>query len=1253
MSGSSTADQPGIYGSRGTPAPSNIPGARENAVSWTDRQGNFWLFGGFGYDSAGTQCYLNDLWKFDPATGQWAWISGSSTIPYSSGQSGICSNAGQPGIYGTSGTPSSTNTPGSRSNAVSWTDAGGNLWLFGGIGVDANGAFGYLDDLWVFSPTTNEWACMGGNSTLQGRTGSPGLYSSWMEPAPTSYPGARQLATAWTDSSGNLWLFGGLGLDSTGTLGYLNDLWEFSPTIGQWAWMGGSDVLDQPGTYGALRTPAFMNTPASRDGALGWTDKSGNLWLFGGYAPGYSTGPNSGMLEGLFNDLWEYQPAASGLPLASKPTFSPDSGTYTPGQLVSLSDATPGANIFYFVDGDTSPAPYGQPIALSSSGTIHAVASAPGYANSAVASANYTIPVTDAPTFSVAAGTYSTPQAVTLSSATPGATIYYAINGTPTPLSTMYSGPVNISASGTLAAIAVAPGYDTSAVAAVSYTIWPTPAVKQWAWMGGVNVNEFAPGIYGTLGVSSAKSFPGARRFSSTWADKAGNLWLFGGDGFDAGDGHGLLNDLWKFTPSTNQWAWMGGSNTTGATTSDDTGRSACFSLLCGQRGVYGTLGNSASGNVPGGREGAASWADAPGNFWMFGGFGYDSIGTRTELNDLWEFSPSSDEWTWMGGSSTIDNTCFGSELAGFYCAGEPSVYGTFGAPATGNRPGARQGMTSWTDNKGNLWLFGGWGYDFDTKVQYYFDELWKFDPSTRQWAWMGGSNTREGSACFQNVNLWFPTCGEPGVSGRMATPSPGNIPGGRSGAASWTDSAGDLWLFGGYGFDVNGSFGDLNDLWEFSTSSNQWTWMGGNNTVPPCDGYQCHYLGTYGTLASPAAGDVPGGRGDAAAWKDTSGNVWLFSGFVNDFWEFNPSAVEWGWMGGTNEANCGVYCNHGMSYGTMGTPAASNFPGLRTGAATWTDSSGRFWLFGGYGSVVPDVQNYLNDFWEYQPSAPDPVPGFAVVNPNYQGFNNVKSFVVSAGTSGTTTINTVVADGFSGPITLSASNLPPGVTVSFSPAQVTGFAASTATFTASLAAVPGYYTVTLAGTSGGVTESTTATVTVDGPPMATFTLSASPSSISVSSGSQGSTTLTVSPLYGFNSPVSFSCSNLPPGATCTFTPATITPSGSAVTTQLVVAVAKQTSELHLESSRLLSFASLFVAFFFFFGLKRRRLSSLLPFVGLVLLSSGSMSGCSGGGGGGNGGAGGGSRAPITSTVTVTGTAAGVIETTDISLTVN
>jgi hypothetical protein len=58
-----------------------------------------------------------------------------------------------------------------------------------------------------------------------------------------------------------------------------------------------------------------------------------------------------------------------------------------------------------------------------------------------------------------------------------------------------------------------------------------------------------------------------------------------------------------------------------------------------------------------------------------------------------------------MGGSNTA--SYIGGE--GF---GQPGIYGTLGTAATGNIPGARFGAASWTDNKGNLWLFGGQGFD-------------------------------------------------------------------------------------------------------------------------------------------------------------------------------------------------------------------------------------------------------------------------------------------------------------------------------------------------------------------------------------------------------------------------------------------------------------------------------------------------------------------------------------------------------------
>jgi hypothetical protein len=61
-------------------------------------------------------------------------------------------------------------------------------------------------------------------------------------------------------------------------------------------------------------------------------------------------------------------------------------------------------------------------------------------------------------------------------------------------------------------------------------------------------------------------------------------------------------------------------------------------------------------------------------------------------------------------------------------------------------------------------------------------------------------------------------------VYGTLGTPAAGNEPGGRSSAVSWTGSSGNFWLFGGYGFDVNGNAGDLNDLWKSQASATSLT---------------------------------------------------------------------------------------------------------------------------------------------------------------------------------------------------------------------------------------------------------------------------------------------------------------------------------------------------------------------------------------------------------------------------------------------
>ena len=167
---------------------------------------------------------------------------------------------------------------------------------------------------------------------------------------------------------------------------------------------------------------------------------------------------------------------------AAAPVLNPGSQTFTGSVSVSITDSTPNATIYYTTNGatpTTSSAVYtaGTLITLSTTATVKAIANANGYLTSPVASATYTnISQANAPAFSVAAGTYTSPQSIMLTDTTPGASIYYTTDGsTPTTSSNLYSSGSSISiiSTATINAIAVASGYLNSPVASAAYTIAP------------------------------------------------------------------------------------------------------------------------------------------------------------------------------------------------------------------------------------------------------------------------------------------------------------------------------------------------------------------------------------------------------------------------------------------------------------------------------------------------------------------------------------------------------------------------------------------------------------------------------------------------------------------------------------------------------------------------------------------------------------------------------------------------------------
>lgn len=483
---------------------SNTPGGRYGAAGWTDASGNMWLFGGNGWELSGSSSpdtlnnVLDDLWVcvLEDDYCQWQLVGGYDPTVDGTTTVGaeIIANAQHEGqIFGSPGTPPA------RLGAATWTDKNGDLWLFGGSDTK-----NYRNDLWKFNASTfggydpSTYTAKPGTWTMEAGSTLFDQFGSYPPNAPS--PGARTNPLTWVDGAGNLWMFGGYGWDGAGTLGYLNDLWEY--TGGAWTFVSGTSLANQSGVYGTPGTASASNFPGGRHEAAGWADANGNLWLFGGEG---EDGNTPATANGILNDLWFYNIAS---------------------------------NKWTYVVGNTT--------------------------------ANQT-------------GVY------------PAQTVV---------------GPVN-----------------TTGAAS-------TCGLSQGLTSGG-NI------ICNSVSLTGAQ--PGSRWGAASWIDAGGNFWLFGGWGLDSTgtNGNGALNDTWVYTPNSTPgtpgtWAWIKGSNTGS------------------QNGIYCAGCSSPNLDrpyltyfifTPGGRSNATHWVDGEGQLYLFGGEGYDSTSTTGNgyLNDMWRYLPYRD----------------------------------------------------------------------------------------------------------------------------------------------------------------------------------------------------------------------------------------------------------------------------------------------------------------------------------------------------------------------------------------------------------------------------------------------------------------------------------------------------------------------------------------------------------------------------------------------------------------------------------
>ncbi|MCX6126649.1 MAG: hypothetical protein NTV34_18100 [Proteobacteria bacterium] len=424
-----------------------------------------------------------------------------------------------------------------------------------------------------------------------------------------------------------------------------------------------------------------------------------------------------------------------------------------------------------------------------------------------------------------------------------------------------------------------------------------------WIWRSG---SKEAPwtGSFGTKGIASPSNLPPGRSAPASWIVQD-KLWYFGGN---VGGGWGNGNDLWTYNPSTSEWTWISGPT-------------------AGTGGSYGTLGIADPANLPPQRAAAAAFA-TDSALWVFGG--YKSGGL---LSDLWKFDLASQMWTWVSGSSS---------------GNAQGDFGTKGVTAATNSPPNRYVAFSWTDQAGNFWLFGGLSRNA-TDVSTRRNDLWKYSPTANLWTWIAGSNVAD----------------QFGVNGTAGTAAAANSPGARYLGCSWRDSLGRLWLFGGQGYGASGVSGYLSDLWRFDPATSLWTFVTGADTV--------NQTGVYGTQAVAHADNQPGGRRSSNCWIDSRDRLWLFGGEgydeagvsvgqLSDLWYFTPSTGMWTWDRGAKTKNAFG------SFGVLNLADEANAPGAKQDVVPpLVDSTGRVWLFGGYGYGATGAVAKMNDLWSIE----------------------------------------------------------------------------------------------------------------------------------------------------------------------------------------------------------------------------------------------------------------------------------------------
>ncbi len=394
----------------------------------------------------------------------------------------------------------------------------------------------------------------------------PPSFGTMGVPDPSNNPVEVYEGCEWTDHNGNFWVFGSSWAET-------NTLWKYNPVSNEWTWMNGSQANNDPGNYGVMGVPSPLNQPRGRGfGCLSWVDNNNNLWMFSG-----STNPSTNNMDLWKYDIttneWTWMNGSQALYVA--PSYGTmgvaDPSNFPGGRYESNATWSDSTGLLWF---------FGSAF-FDATGAFHTRNDTWNYNTNTNEWTWVNGPqAVDDP------GSYGT-QGVSSPSNVPPARAcytnfkstngeYYIFGGR------SYSGG-NLN------------------------DLWKyNRGSNEWTWVSGSQYGS-GSGVFSNVCEMDSNAIPNIRQENRVcWTDQNGSFWLFGG--ISSGD----MNDLWKYCPPTNEWAFIKGSTFSGAAA------------------IYGTQGVAAPTNDPGARNGSHSWFDGNNKLYLFSG--------NSKPNDLWMF---------------------------------------------------------------------------------------------------------------------------------------------------------------------------------------------------------------------------------------------------------------------------------------------------------------------------------------------------------------------------------------------------------------------------------------------------------------------------------------------------------------------------------------------------------------------------------------------------------------------------------------